>query len=307
MTGAIAILCSGQGGQHPDMFALTGGAPEAEPIFAAASSLLGGVDPRRLVRDLPADELFGNRVGQILCCTQALASVAALGDVLDRPLVIAGYSVGELAAWGCAGRLGPEAVLRLASVRAEAMDRASPAGAGLAAVAGLDRSVLESLLGAHGVSLAIDNGPDSIVAGGPGEALDAFLASARARAAPTAARLRVAVPSHTALLAPAARAFGSILEREPESPGRQGTRLLSGIDADRVRDGRAGLRKLAAQVGQTVEWHSCLVACAEAGAVRWLELGPGEALARMARRLADGAAVRALEDFRTIDGVKAWL
>ena len=48
---ALAILCSGQGRQHPDMFALTGDAPEAAGLFAHAAKLLGGTDPRDFVRD----------------------------------------------------------------------------------------------------------------------------------------------------------------------------------------------------------------------------------------------------------------
>ena len=50
---ALAILCSGQGRQHPDMFALTGDAPEAAGLFAHAAKLLGGKDPRDFVRTEP--------------------------------------------------------------------------------------------------------------------------------------------------------------------------------------------------------------------------------------------------------------
>jgi [acyl-carrier-protein] S-malonyltransferase len=78
MRGVVAILCSGQGGQHPAMFDLVANCPEAEPIFAAAAGVLGQ-DPRQFAREAAAADLFSDFSGQILCCTQALAARAALG------------------------------------------------------------------------------------------------------------------------------------------------------------------------------------------------------------------------------------
>ena len=98
----IAILCSGQGGQHPGMFDLFAGCALAEPIFKAAAEQLGQ-DPRRFVHDTNPDALFADRVGQILCCTRALATWSALDVALPERAIIAGYSVGELAAWGKRG------------------------------------------------------------------------------------------------------------------------------------------------------------------------------------------------------------
>ena len=68
------------------------------------------------------DALHADKVGQILCCTQAMAVWAVLGAKAPRPLVVAGYSVGELAAWGVAGLLHYQGVLDLAVQRAAAMD-----------------------------------------------------------------------------------------------------------------------------------------------------------------------------------------
>src|SRR6202142_1325351 len=102
MPDLVAILCSGQGGQHPAMFDLVANCPEAEPVFAAAAKVFGR-DPRRYVREAAPADLFSNLTGQILCCTQALAAWAALATVRPARAVIAGYSIGELAAWSCAG------------------------------------------------------------------------------------------------------------------------------------------------------------------------------------------------------------
>ena len=96
-----------------------------------------------------------------------------------------------------------------------------------------------------------------------------------------------------------------MLARQTLRAQAAGVRLLSGIDAETVRDPRAGLRKLALQVTTMIDWAACLEACREAGATRFLELGPGAALARMAASDAPASA-RALEQFHTADGVRAW-
>ena len=102
MPDLVAILCSGQGGQHPAMFDLVANCPEAEPVFAAAAAVWGR-DPRTFVKEAAPADLFADFTGQILCCAQALAAWAALGTIRPARAVIAGYSIGELAAWGCAG------------------------------------------------------------------------------------------------------------------------------------------------------------------------------------------------------------
>ena len=127
----LAILCSGQGPQHPNMFALTGDAPEAADLFAHAAALLGGRDPREMVQTDTDAALHQNRVGQILCTVQALAAAATLRDAWPRRLIIAGYSVGEVAAWGVAGLVEANVTLDLVARRAEAMDAASAVGDGL--------------------------------------------------------------------------------------------------------------------------------------------------------------------------------
>jgi malonyl CoA-acyl carrier protein transacylase len=132
----LAILCSGQGRQHAGMFALTGEAPDAAPLFAHATDLTGGRDPREIVRNESSTALHHNRIGQILCTLQALAAMSALRSAMPDRLVIAGYSVGEVAAWGVAGVLAMTDTLDLVADRAAAMDSAAPAGDGLLFVRG---------------------------------------------------------------------------------------------------------------------------------------------------------------------------
>ena len=90
-------------------------------------------------------------------------------------------------------------------------------------------------------------------------------------------------------------------------PPPAGTRPLSGIDGSTVIDADAGLDKLADQVSQTVQWANCLQACVEADAMAFLELGPDAALAGMATGAYRSIPARSLDNFRTLDGVRARL
>ena len=300
----LAILCSGQGTQSPDMFDLVAEAPEAAEVFAAAAEMLGE-DPRSVVR---GGAIHGNTIGQILCCTQAMAAWAVFGTTSRDTLVVAGYSVGELAAWGVSGLLDVRAVLDLACARAKAMDAATHAPSGLAALGGLRRADVDAICAGRDAHVAIVNGPDRFIVGGKREALNGLIADADARGAQRASLLQVEVASHTPLLAAAAKAFGATLDAIA-LPARMppGVRLLSGIDASPIYDVRDGATKLARQIGETIDWAGCLEACVSFGVDTVLELGPGAALSRMMQDAAPHLRARALADFRTIDGVKTWL
>jgi [acyl-carrier-protein] S-malonyltransferase len=304
----LAILCSGQGPQHPNMFALTSGAPEAADLFAHAATLLGGRDPREMVQTDIDDAVHQNRVGQILCTLQALAATAALRDAWPGKLIVAGYSVGEVAAWNVAGLVRATITLDLVARRAEAMDAASMPGDGLLFVRGLLWSAVEDLCKRHNAAVAIVNPGDAYVLGGGGMALDAMADEAKKMGAARIVRVAVNVASHTQRLAAASVEFRKVLDQTPmkRTPDAH-VRLFSGIDGSPVVDITAGLDKLANQISHTVQWAACLEGCVEAGASALFELGPGRALNEMVTSAYPDIPVRGLEDFRTLQGARAWL
>ena len=289
------------------MFALTGGAPEAADLFAHAATLLGGSDPRDFVRGEPDEALHRNRTGQILCTVQPLAAARALADAVPRGVIIAGYSVGEVAAWGVGGVLDATTTLDLVARRAEAMDAATRAGDGLIFVRGLSREEVGRLCERHGAAIAIVNPGDAFVIGGGREALGGIADDARAMHGARIVALPVEVASHTKRLAAASAVFRETLRlASVVFPPRTGARILSGIDAAPVVSLESGRDKLAAQISQTVQWADCLQACVEAGATGFLELGPRHALSSMVAEIGAGLPARSLDDFRSLQGVRAW-
>jgi [acyl-carrier-protein] S-malonyltransferase len=304
----IAILCSGQGYQGADMFNLLADAPEAGPVFEHARLVLGGEDPREFVRRATDEALHADEAGQILCCTQAVAAWAVLWAKVPRPMVVAGYSVGELAAWGVAGLLDYEGVLDLAVQRADAMDEATTQPSGLVAIRGLKRTTLDPICRTHGAYIAIVNSEDQMLVGGTRTALDAVIHDALAAGAKHTTRLPVAVASHTPLLADASDRFRQTLtkERLPAAVPPD-VRLLSGIDGAAVFDVRAGADKLARQIQQTVDWAACMQSCRAAGVTKVVEFGPGNALARFMRDFMPDIDAHSLSEFHSLLGFERWV
>jgi [acyl-carrier-protein] S-malonyltransferase len=187
------------------------------------------------------------------------------------------------------------------------MDAAAPSDSGLAAVVGLRRPTLDPILARHAISLAIVDDVDSFVVGGPRAGLEAACQEAAARGAKRIVSLPVAVSSHTPLLSEATVQFRAVLRAASPRLPRASHRLLSGIDGDTIHDIETGIDKLARQISTTIDWAACLESCRSAGAEAALELGPGTALSRMAATLFPAGRARAVEEFRTLAGLRAWL
>jgi [acyl-carrier-protein] S-malonyltransferase len=301
---SLALLCSGQGRQARGMFALFDGADAAQPVFDAAASVLGA-DPRALVAEADEATLHNNRISQILCVTRALAAAACLE--LDSPLLIAGYSVGEMAAWGVAGLWSAEETIRLTAIRAELMDQADSGGGGLGFIRGLDRKAVEPLVAEYRCAIAIANPDRLFVIGGVRADVAACCAQALVVGAASARPLAVNVASHTPRLSSAVEPFEAVLSRSVPARIIKGRTLLGASDGAVVYSLARGAPGLARQLAHTVDWAGTLAALVERGADRIFELGPGGALSDMMRGAYPTLPVRALDDFQTLAGARAWL
>lgn len=299
----LAILCSGQGAQHAEMFRTLAGEEAARPILARVGDLTG-LDPFAPALDAAPEALAANRLAQPLVVGHALAAHAALAAHGIGAAVHAGYSAGEFAAHGCAGALDAAAILDLMARRAAFMDAcAHDAPQGMVATIGLPLREAEAMARQAGAFVAIVNAPDHVVVGGRLAALDLYEAEAVARARHLR-RLPVRVASHTPLMAPAAPDLHAALAasewRRPDAP------TLSGLDGRALQTPADAALHLARQVHERIDWARCVESVFEYGATAVLEIGPGRALTRMIEESHPGIPVRAFEDFRTAAGAATW-
>ncbi|HEX3140875.1 MAG TPA: acyltransferase domain-containing protein [Rhizobacter sp.] len=295
---SFALLFSGQGTQHPAMLPWL-----ADDGLVRDTCARLGVDDWRTALADPA-WAQRNDNAQTLLTGLALAAWSQLAPHVAPPAAVAGYSVGELAAFSAAGVIDPESAAALAAERAQAMDRcAASAPGGLLAVSGLAETRLEQLRLATGLALAIRNGIESVILGGPHAALaDAERLASLAGAQCT--RLRINVASHTPSMREAAESFARTLAKFPFHAPRS---VLFSNAGDRIRDAASARVALAAQIDRTVRWDECMENVAARQVTCVLEVGPGQALARMWNQRYPTVPARACDDFRSAAAIAAWL
>lgn len=245
-----------------------------------------------------------NANAQTLLTGLALAAWDQLKTRVAPPVAIAGYSVGELASFSAAGVLESEDANALAPLRAAAMDcSALKMPGGLIAVSGLTKYTHEQLCAQSGLAVAIRNGVDSVVLGGPELALEVACRIAT-EAGARCTRLRVAIASHTSWMQDAAESFRHSLKPITFYPPRI---LLFSNAGDRIRNADAARAALSAQIAQTVRWDECMENIAANRMSCVLELGPGQALTRLWNQRYPTIPARASDDFRSVAAIAAWL
>ena len=299
---SLAILCSGQGAQHPAMLDMIADHPAAAAVIKIGEAELG-----LQLRDVLSqrDEMFRNAIAQPLICLAQLALWTALRQDAPKPAAYCGYSVGELAAYACAGALDAAGLARIAAARAVLMDKAAAAThGGLLALQGLRRDEVDRLCVGQRAWVAIAIGEEEFIIGGEDSALaklDKECAERGARLTP----LKVGLASHTPLLNEAVQPFRALLTASaliaPATP------VIAGIDAAWVVRRETAIEKLALQLDHTIAWASCMDMLHERGCRVFLELGPGRSLARMVQARYADVDARSVDDFRSLDGVSSWL
>ena len=220
-------------------------------------------------------------------CASIASWLALRGEV--RPALLAGHSLGELAALVAAAALDPHAGLRLAVRRGELMALAEGGEReAMLALLGGEESTSAELAARHGLALANDNAPGQAVLAGAVSRLRAAAREARARGT-RAIMLDVAGAFHSPAMAPAVEPFAAALAEIELSPLQ--IPVISAASARPFCDVR---RELAEAITRPVRWRETMITLAQLGAQRYLDFGPGEVLARLTKRnLPDAEAIAA--------------
>ena len=206
----LAMMFPGQGSQSVGMLAALGAVePVVRETFAEASSVLG-YDLWELSQQGPEERLSGTERTQPAMLAAGIATWRTwIRRGGARPAMVAGHSLGEYSALVAAGAIDFAAAIALVRFRGEAMQRAVPAGTGaMAAILGLDDAAIESACAdaAQGsVVQAVNyNSPGQLVIAGEARAVARAIEACKSRGAKRAVLLPVSVPSHSALMKPAA-------------------------------------------------------------------------------------------------------
>lgn len=295
---AIAFVFPGQGSQSLGMLddIVTTSAAARDALAEADDAL--GFALSTVIASGPEAQLNSTETTQPALLATSVALYRAWLERGGRaPIGMAGHSLGEYSALVCAGSLGFADALRLVRRRGELMQQAVPAGEGaMAAILGLEDEQVEACCGGIDgvVSAANYNSPGQIVIAGAAAAVDAAIEACKAAGARKAMPLAVSVPSHCALMDPAAQALASELAAvEVTMPSVPVVHNVDGAAAGNPDELRA---KLVAQLSQPVRWTQCVNALVGAGAQTLVECGPGKVLTGLSRRINKQLGGKAVND-----------
>jgi [acyl-carrier-protein] S-malonyltransferase len=295
---SYALVFPGQGMQHSAMLPWLA---EDDTVRVTQQAL--GIDDWR---GRLADPAWAGRNAnaQVLLTGLALAAWGQIASLLPPPAAVAGYSVGELAAFAVAEVFDTEAAIEMARQRAALMDRsAESCPTGLWSVSGLSEPALKQLCAEFDLAIAIRNDIDSAVVGGPRDVLPLAAGEAQRRGA-HCTPLNVHIASHTRWMADAASAFAEWIAPRPFQPPRT---LLFSNAAGRVTTPPQLKQALAGQIDHTVRWDDCMESIAGRRVSCVLEIGPGQALARMWNRHHPQTPARSVDEFRSVQAIAAWI
>ncbi len=308
----FAMVFPGQGAQSVGMLAeLATQFPLVEETFKQASEVLG-YDLWQLVQQGPAEELNKTWQTQPALLTASVAIYRVwqqqYPDLL--PSVMAGHSLGEYSALVCSGALDFQDAVKLVELRGKLMQQAVPEGAGaMYAIIGLDNeSIIDACAqAAQGevVSAVNFNSPGQVVIAGSKAAVERAAAACKEAGAKRALPLSVSVPSHCALMKPAADQLAVALEnitlKAPQTSVINNVDVKAASETDEIRTA------LVRQLYSPVRWTETVEKMAKEGVEVLVEIGPGKVLTGLTGRIVKTLSAGAVNDVKSLDAVKELL
>lgn len=305
--GTVAWVFPGQGSQEVGSGAdLYASSPAARQVFERADATLG-FPLSQLCFQGPEDVLRQTINAQPAIMAVSLACLEAAreaGLLAEEPAFVAGHSLGEYTALVAAGTLDVDDGLRLVRERGRLMQMAGEERPGtMAALLGLDEEAATALCRETGAQVCNLNAPGQAVIGGTLAAVEAVLDLARQRGARRAIRLNVSGAFHTDLMAPAVESMAGVLDgitlRDPQVPVVANGSASPLTSAGQVRD------ELLYQLDHPVQWQRSVEHMAGAGVATFIELGPGQVLTGLIRRIAPGARLLNIGSIAAIEAALA--
>lgn len=307
---SIAFVFPGQGSQKAGMGrALAEAFPESRAAFAEADEALG-FPLSRLCFEGPEDELQLTANTQPAILATSIAAYRALAARGVRAGRVAGHSLGEYSAVVAAAALPLADAVRVVRRRGQYMQEAVPVGVGaMAAILMLDLPAIEEACreAAQGevVAPANMNSPGQVVIAGHKAAVERAMELCKARGAKRAVPLPVSAPFHCALMKPAQDRLEPELRaaafRDPD------VALVNNVDAAVVRTAAECRDGLLRQVSSPVRWQESVERLAAEGVTTFVEVGPGEVLAGLIKKIAKGTAVLNVHDPESLEKTVAAL
>lgn len=286
---SFAFVFPGQGSQSVGMLSeLSTVYPQVLATFAEASEALG-YDLWKLVSEGPEQDLNQTERTQPAMLAAGVAVWRAWQATTDElPTYLAGHSLGEYTALVASGALDFSDAIKLVEMRGQFMQQAVPAGEGaMAAILGLEdddvRAICEQA-SEFGVVEAVNfNSPGQVVIAGSAEAVNPAIELAKEKGAKRALLLPVSVPSHCALMKPAADKLAEVLAgitiNTPTIPVIHNASVTAVDSADEIKN------LLAMQLYSPVRWVETVQWFASQGVDTLVECGPGKVLAGLTKRI----------------------
>ena len=308
----FAMVFPGQGSQTVGMLAeLAGDYPIVQETFKQASETLG-YDLWQLVQDGPAEELNKTWQTQPALLTASVAVYRVWQQKYPelKPEVMAGHSLGEYSALVCAGVLDFQDAVKLVELRGKLMQQAVPEGTGaMYAIIGLDN---EAIINAckqaeqgEVVSAVNFNSPGQVVIAGAKAAVERAAALCKEAGAKRALPLAVSVPSHCALMKPAADQLSVSLESITlKAPT---VSVLNNVDVKAETDADAIRNALVRQLYSPVRWTETVEKMSHSGVEVLVEIGPGKVLNGLTKRIVDSLQATSVNDVKSLDAVNELL
>ena len=296
---SFAFVFPGQGSQSVGMLGeLAATQPLVQETFAEASDALG-YNLWALSQNGPQEDLNRTDRTQPAILTASIALWRVWQQAAEQqPAFVAGHSLGEYSALVAAGCINFADAVRLVERRGQLMQEAVPAGqGGMAAILGLsDEDVLAACAeAAQGdvVSAVNFNAPGQVVIAGSVAAVERAIEVCKAKGAKRAMALPVSVPSHCALMKPAAERFAESVEQLTwQVPSIQ---LVQNVSAAVPADLTVLKQDLLAQLYSPVRWVESMAYLGEQGVADLVECGPGKVLSGLNKRCVKGVNTHNLD------------